>query len=189
MKNNIPRNVVFCISVMALNLHPPLIALNDESMYPLFFLSLYSCGGGKNCPPNCLIPWNVQDLDTAGANEPSDSLDSEPTDTAASDSWLTIDAGGWHSCGIQMDRVARCWGRNDEGQSTPPADLQFQQFAAGRRFTCGMRTDSYLECWGADDDGETSPPNLRFVQIDAGKDNACGILEDQTLRCWGNDAA
>src|SRR5580765_1144855 len=34
-----------------------------------------------------------------------------------------LSAGGDHTCAIKADGTVRCWGNNDLGQSTPPADL------------------------------------------------------------------
>lgn len=50
-----------------------------------------------------------------------------PEETALTSPWFpeTISAGGLHSCALRTDGTLACWGRNDDGQATPPAgDLQ-----------------------------------------------------------------
>jgi hypothetical protein len=34
--------------------------------------------------------------------------------------WLTVSAGGYHTCGVASTGSVECWGRDNYGQSTPP---------------------------------------------------------------------
>ena len=33
---------------------------------------------------------------------------------------MSVDAGGYHTCGLRIDGLVECWGDNDDGESTPP---------------------------------------------------------------------
>ena len=64
--------------------------------------------------------------------------------------------GSWHGCAL-VDGVARCWGPDIHGESSPPA-TEFAVLAAGTYHTCGATAAGALECWGADDYGATDVP-------------------------------
>lgn len=71
-----------------------------------------------------------------------------------------LSAGGWHTCGIQMNGQAVCWGRNMDGElgadivsddSVVPLEVAgfptFQSISAGTVHTCAIANTSAL-CWG-----------------------------------------
>lgn len=78
----------------------------------------------------------------------------------------TIAAGDYHSCGLSIDGLAYCWGRNGDGQlgigtldplmdrpepvvgpeGGPP--LKFASISAGGYHTCGLTLDGEAWCWG-----------------------------------------
>ena len=58
-----------------------------------------------------------------------------------------VTAGYWHTCGVGTDGTLACWGRNANGQATPPAGT-FSQVSAAYGYSCGVRTDGTLACWG-----------------------------------------
>ena len=68
-----------------------------------------------------------------------------------------MSAGHLHTCGIKTNGSVACWGRNLEGQSTPPAGT-FTALGAGGDHTCGIKTDGSATCWGNDSSGEATPP-------------------------------
>jgi hypothetical protein len=39
------------------------------------------------------------------------------------DRFLTLDAGAYFNCGITLEHAIVCWGRDEDGQATPPADF------------------------------------------------------------------
>lgn len=85
--------------------------------------------------------------------------------------FVSVIAGGSHTCALDADGVAWCWGFNAQGQlgtgaladaqcgafpcQTTPApvatDAHFQQLSAGRDFTCGLTNSGSVLCWGAND--------------------------------------
>jgi hypothetical protein len=71
-----------------------------------------------------------------------------------------VTVGDRHSCALDEEGRAWCWGRNGSGQlgdgttedrSTPTAvagNLQFSQIVAGFAHTCGLALDGSAHCWG-----------------------------------------
>jgi len=103
-----------------------------------------------------------------------------------------LDAAFSHSCAIQPDNTVVCWGKNNDGRSSPSSGT-FLQISAGVYHTCGVRTDNTVACWGAKhkdkDYGQTIPPNGSFHQVSAGKYHTCGVRTDKTVQCWGKNYA
>ena len=97
-----------------------------------------------------------------------------------------LEAGMFHTCGIQIDNTVVCWGQNRLGQATPP-DGTFLQVSAGLKHTCGIQTDKTVTCWGDNKEGQAAPPSGAFLQISAGWYHTCGIRVDNTVACWGSE--
>lgn len=131
--------------------------------------------------------------------------------------FVSIAAGLHHTCAIDLEGDAHCWGnaglgRLGDGTSdavdvTFPIPVigghKFVQLAAGRRFTCGLTAGNEAYCWGANHanystigDGtheNRSEPTLvagghEFASIAAGKYHACGITTTGDAWCWGSGA-
>ena len=99
--------------------------------------------------------------------------------------FLSVSAGGGHSCGIKTDNTVVCWGNNRNGQSTPPTG-QFSSVSAGRDYTCGVRMSGELECWGWIQGGVT-PPQGKFLSVSVGDIHSCAVRIDGVTACWGRD--
>ena len=112
-------------------------------------------------------------------NEEPESID---TGTWPSNDWVVIGGGTWHTCAVDQEQNTHCWGRNLEGQSTPPENIPFREITGGRSFSCGLSFDSYVHCWGA---FEFDVPQERFLTLSAGNDFLCGVAEDQSIVCAG----
>ena len=95
-----------------------------------------------------------------------------------------VAAGGSHSCAIQSDGAATCWGHNYYGQSDAP-DGTFEAVAAGNHHTCALRTERTITCWGLDNHGQSDPPDGTFKAVAASSDYSCGLQRDDTVTCWG----
>ena len=53
----------------------------------------------------------------------------------------TISASWGFTCRLEADGLAVCWGRNDDGQSSPPPGERFVAISAGnfsRHVACGL---------------------------------------------------
>lgn len=92
----------------------------------------------------------------AGApGDTSSSVDAAVSAGSAADSsarrFTAIAAGDVHSCGIEHDGAAVCWGQNDYQQTEAPAG-GFTAIAVGSGHSCAIRTDGAAVCWGTNKD-------------------------------------
>ena len=125
----------------------------------------------------------------------------------------TISAGSRHSCMLDADGRALCWGKNDQGQlgdggftsrATPAlvaGDFAFSFVTSGGHYSCGVSKDGDAYCWGANEsgqlgDGTATPRNApvrvsgsaSFRAIRAGRVHACGLTRGGTVQCWGSNS-
>lgn len=124
-----------------------------------------------------------------------------------------IAAGGSHTCGLDPEGIAYCWGRNHRGQlgtgtaadAAAPVlvagDLRFAHITAGETHTCAVTPDGDAHCWGDERFGalgtgapathvNTPAPvtgDLRFEQLSAGWGTTCGRTADGAAYCWGRN--
>jgi|TARA_B110000438_G_scaffold261285_1_gene271875 alpha-tubulin suppressor-like RCC1 family protein len=133
---------------------------------------------------------------------------------AHSDTLIDIDAGDNHTCMLNSNGKAHCWGNNAVGQlgdgsiessMTPVAvsgGLKFKSISVGWDHTCGITGDNDAYCWGRGRYGSLgngSPENstipvavsgdLSFESVDAGLAHTCGITSDEKAFCWGRGEA
>lgn len=126
--------------------------------------------------------------------------------------FLSVDVGSAHACGIVLGDLGYCWGNNAWGQlgsadllnyaipvAVDQGPLDFKQISAGGTFTCALTDDSDTYCWGLNDFGQlgmglaTDPrrapekvvTSLVFKSVYAGGVHACGLTEDGKAWCWG----
>ncbi len=144
------------------------------------------------------------------STEPPRNPDPERTGvTFAADRW-TIAAGRSHSCMIDGEGHARCWGNNESGQlgdgtseaHLAPApitgDFAFSQLAAGFSHTCGVSRDGDVLCWGANESGQLgdgttatrSAPvpvggRANYRAVRTGRSHTCGLTTGGSVNCWG----
>jgi alpha-tubulin suppressor-like RCC1 family protein len=130
--------------------------------------------------------------------------------------WV-VSTGGNHTCAIEPDGTATCWGENTRGQigdgtttdrptavavaiDEPVAEIS----ASGSRHTCALTVSGRPMCWGQNvrgtiGDGTTTdrPTPVEVVglpepvrSIAAGGTHSCALLESGSVQCWGrNDFA
>ena len=53
--------------------------------------------------------------------------------------------GEFHNCGVKTGGALECWGRDDDGEATPPGGT-FASVSAGGYHTCGVKTDVLGRC-------------------------------------------
>lgn len=123
---------------------------------------------------------------------------------------VQVAAGGFHSCAIDTEGTAYCWGDNRYGQAggAPSSDAvgvhaidgpRFVTLAAGGQHTCGLDEQGLAWCWGNNEFGQLgngaqtrrSQParvagGLRFISITAGDNHTCGLTPDGRAWCWGD---
>jgi alpha-tubulin suppressor-like RCC1 family protein len=130
-----------------------------------------------------------------------------------------VSAGSVHTCGLDNNNVAFCWGNNLDGAlgtgdssggvhapamvGGPGGQLwSFRTIAAGYRHTCGITQDGKGYCWGNNDDGALGDTTTTsryvptavqtydtFVKLSVAAYYSCATKANGTLWCWGRNRA
>jgi alpha-tubulin suppressor-like RCC1 family protein/tRNA A-37 threonylcarbamoyl transferase component Bud32 len=124
-----------------------------------------------------------------------------------------VAAGGRHSCALDADGGAVCWGANDQGQlgdgtrddhaspTVVAGDLTFSQVSAGASHTCAVSKDGDAYCWGTNERGQLGDATTLerdapvrvgaagpFKAIRAGFSHSCALSRAGEILCWGSNA-
>jgi alpha-tubulin suppressor-like RCC1 family protein len=118
--------------------------------------------------------------------------------------------GGYHSCLLDDDGMARCWGNNVAGQlgdgtttaravPTPVNGGPYAMLSLGSYYTCGVKPSGVAECWGRNTDGQlgdgtttnrVTPTPVSMLgattAVIAGGATTCA-LGGAGARCWGHN--
>ena len=127
---------------------------------------------------------------------------------------VAVAAGAYHSCALDEEGAAWCWGDNTHGQlgegwrlehSAKPvrvlSDQVFTAITAGGEHTCALDASGRAWCWGKNDAGQlgsgdrpTGSPvpvpvsgDHEFVAIDSGFAYNCAVDSDLLVWCWGSN--
>jgi alpha-tubulin suppressor-like RCC1 family protein len=126
--------------------------------------------------------------------------------------WVAATTGWHHSCALDTNGKAYCWGANLNGQlglgnyqdvlipTAVPTSLTFTDLTGGANHSCGVASNGAGYCWGKNDYGQlgdgsltnTNRPvavagGLRFRMINAGQHHTCGLTTDGKAYCWGRN--
>lgn len=123
-----------------------------------------------------------------------------------------VATGYYHSCALNGNRQAFCWGSNNEGQlgngtltgTTLPLQVlnrRFKFLSGGANHTCGVTASGVAFCWGDNSfgqlgNGNTTDANapvrvsggLTFVSLALGENHSCGLTTEGQAYCWGANA-
>lgn len=125
--------------------------------------------------------------------------------------WLSVAAGGLHTCAVTTAQGVLCFGGNVHGQlgtggavgsNVPVAvatgGMLFNSVVAGDAHTCALRTTGAAFCWGRNNAGQvgdgttnsraTPVPvagGLLFESLAAGHSHTCGRTAAGIVYCWG----
>jgi alpha-tubulin suppressor-like RCC1 family protein len=124
---------------------------------------------------------------------------------------IAITAGNEHTCALDEDRAAWCWGANTSGQlgdggvEDRPAPspvliaAAFVTLSAGSHHTCGLDDNSVVLCWGDNSFGQLgregtgrSTPEVvaglpPMAGISSGTQHTCSWTEAGEAFCWGEN--
>ncbi|MEE2828951.1 MAG: hypothetical protein VX498_07170 [Myxococcota bacterium] len=105
-----------------------------------------------------------------------------------SDSFMRIEAGWDHTCGVRYDGDILCWGSTTWWTEQPPTAPALD-ITAGDEFACARMADDSIECWWGDNTNPTfATPEGQWLQLDAGEKHLCAISALGSLECWGDDS-
>ena len=130
---------------------------------------------------------------------------------SSAQTFRSISAGGAHTCALDFNGVASCWGSNasgqlGNGQSTTRSNvpvrvagsLAWLAISAGATHTCALAQNGAPYCWGSNSDGQLgtgvagdqrAPVQVRglseAVAISAGDRFTCAIRTTGVAVCWG----
>ena len=171
-------------------------------------------------PPTPVLAVPAPSVAKAGA-PPSSAGDSGPKSTVTSSVATVafpadhgiVAAGGRHSCALENNGAAYCWGANDQGQlgdgtrddhgepALVAGDLSFSQLSAGATHTCAVSRDGDAYCWGNNDRGQLGDATTLerdtpvrvgapepFKSVRAGFSHSCGLARSGAVFCWGSNA-
>lgn len=130
---------------------------------------------------------------------------------SSSGTFRQLSAGGSHTCGIDPNGVAWCWGRNAEGQlgtgavstrSLVPVRVagsrSWLAISAGTTHTCAIAQNGTPFCWGSNSDGQlgtgvtgTQPTPTQLsglaevTALSSGDRYTCALRPTGVAACWG----
>ena len=120
-----------------------------------------------------------------------------------------------HTCALDTNGEAWCWGLNDRGQlgrndsspstypqklSTTPQGVTFTNIECGSKFTCALSTTGDLYCWGDNNYGQmgngASDSSRHYMptavslpgqvtDFTVRANSICAIIDNGDLYCWG----
>ncbi|MGC3960295.1 MAG: DUF5011 domain-containing protein [Verrucomicrobiota bacterium] len=100
-------------------------------------------------------------------------------------------AGGLYSLALKADGTIFGWGRNDEGQTSIPANAtNVVALAAGEFYSLALKADGTVVGWGRNDDyGEITIPAsaTNLVALAACRYHSLALKADGTVVGWGNN--
>jgi len=137
-----------------------------------------------------------------------------PVFVNTTESFVSITAGSYHTCGLLSNGSMMCWGYNNYGQIGDGTENEdrlnpvfvnstesFVSITAGNAHTCGLLSNGSMMCWGRNNygqigNGSASADVLNpvfvnstdsFVSITGGDYHNCGLLENGSMMCWGRN--
>lgn len=102
--------------------------------------------------------------------------------------FTAVDAGGFHTCALDLADEIHCWGRDDNDQATPPEGA-YSHISAGSFHNCALDLSGQIHCWG-ENLGDWFPSTEdSFSSISSGGFHSCAIDTDGHIKCWGDNSS
>jgi hypothetical protein len=133
--------------------------------------------------------------------------------TATGGGFIALASGISHTCGLNANGEAACWGANGGGQlgdgsrtnSSSPVpvrtEYRFASLTAGAAHTCGVAGGGVPVCWGQNLNGQLGDGSrtdarfptavgggMSFATLVAGWDHTCGLTQNGNAFCWGRNS-
>lgn len=151
-------------------------------------------------------------------NQGSDTNRALPSRVGADNDWMSVSAGGWHTCALKTDQSLWCWGSNfygelGDGTSGSAADrlvptrettngTNWALVSAGSHFTCALSATGERFCWGLNVDGQlgngtatnavaparADTDGTLWKAVASGGSHSCGVRSDDEVKCWGRNS-
>lgn len=135
--------------------------------------------------------------------------------------WISIAAGGEHTCSLDRRGRAYCWGDGSAGtlghggfgpsllplpaaSSGTLSGRTLGTIATGAAHTCALDIEGRAYCWGRGEEGQLGaggaqtskvavpvamPPGTRFATITVGASHTCAVTDTGQLYCWGGNGS
>ena len=169
----------------------------------------HTCGLTSGGAASC---WGSNVLGAVGNNGSVFDLVTAPVAVAGGITFSSLSAGRGHTCGLNANGAAYCWGYNLYGQlgdgttTNASAPVQvgggtaFAAIFANGFYTCALTSAGSAYCWGADPSGvangtttnRTSPlalaTNLTFASLTLGETHICGLTIGGAAYCLGDNS-
>ncbi|GLY96204.1 hypothetical protein [Actinoplanes sp. NBRC 103695] len=162
--------------------------------------------------------WGDNSLGQLGTSATGDQDTPAQADFPQGSVLVEVTTGENHSCAIDEQGDAWCWGAGNRGQLGNGASTDQDEpvrvtdatgltdpvvdIAAGGDATCAATADGVAWCWGAGDRGQLGDgtgtdvvrpvrvsTNVTVRQIAVGKQQSCAVDEDGRAACWGRTAS
>jgi alpha-tubulin suppressor-like RCC1 family protein len=131
--------------------------------------------------------------------------------------FVDVVAGDQHSCGLDGNGQAWCWGYGGDGAIgnnsligpkypvavQQPVGVTFTQISANGASTCGLTSGGQEYCWGNNQNGQLGdnsttnrklpvavqqPVGVTFTSIATSRSTACALDGSGNAYCWGSNA-
>ncbi len=157
--------------------------------------------------------WGGGSVGKNGNNDVSNKLVPSPVTMPASRTFVRLATGSAHSCAIDDQGKAWCWGSGQNGRLgnggwndamvptavTMPSATNFTAITAGEGHSCAISQVSTAYCWGLNSYGQlgnnsitqsltpvgVSASGVEFTGLHAGYANTCGVASSGAAYCWG----
>jgi hypothetical protein len=114
----------------------------------------------------------------------------DPPEPPPPPKFISVAAGGTHTCAVSAAGELSCWGDDSAGQLDEIPAGEFVSVSAGGSHSCAIRADSALACWGDDSAGQLdSIPAGAFLAVTAGGTHSCATTSTGEIDCWGDNEA
>lgn len=192
--------------------HRPVPVATPQRFEEIVTGLLYACARTAGGEVWC---WGIHNGSRLGHGRTEVPYETRPVRVDFSGRATAITAGSMHTCLLDEDGRAHCWGSNlkyqlgtdrdvlstaDVGGRTLPVTFEgsFVRLSAGGYHTCGITPGRDLFCWGTVPVGSSlasaqirTPEKIATpdepVDVYAGNGNTCYLNAVGTVHCWGSN--